>query len=142
VSAWVKVNTLPTGNWAVVAQDGTSVSGFCLGYWQGAGWTFRFADTDATNPSWTSIQGGAAQPGAWTNLVGVYNATTHTAQFYVNGTPAGSTSYTPSWSATGHFTIGRDLYNGSPTDYMTGSIADVQTWNTALTSAQVTALYP
>lgn len=80
---------------------------------------------------WGSTAPSKAQPGVWTNLVAVYNATTKTAQLYVDGTLAGSTIYT-AWSATVPFTIGRDKYSGSPADDLAGSIADVQTWNNAL----------
>lgn len=143
VSAWAKLSYLPSVNETVVAQDGTTASGFYLMYniYCGGCWELEFANTDTTYPGFAaSAKGPLAQPGVWTNLVAVYNATTKTAQLYVDGTLAGSTSYT-AWSATGPFTIGRDKYNGSPDDYLAGSIADVQTWNNALTAAQVASVY-
>jgi RHS repeat-associated protein len=140
VSAWVNVNTMPTGNWAVAAQDGSNVSGFALGYWSGSGWTFRFANSDVQNASFTSTTGPAAQPGTWTHLVGVYNAVTNTGSLYINGTLSGSFAITP-WSANGPFTIGSDEWNGQPADNLDGSIANVQAYPYALSASQVSQLY-
>jgi len=143
VSAWVKINTPADYNQAVLAQDGNVNSGFYLGVnsYCGDCWDFYFAGSDTTNPAFgTPAEGPAAQPGIWTDLAAVYDAGTQTAQLYVNGILTGTTTVT-TWPATGSFTIGQDLYNGAASDFIDGSIADVQTWNTALTPAQISAMY-
>lgn len=148
VSAWVKLSTapgsqsLPARNEAVAAQDGTTDSGFYLGYNYAAGgiWDFYFTNTDTTDPSsWTRAAGPPATAGTWTHLVGVYNASAQTITLYVNGAQAASTSFTSAWNATGAFTIGRSKYNGNSTDALNGTVADAQTWQTALTAAQAAA---
>ena len=145
VSAWVKLNPAAgsdapaTHNQAAAAQDGTQDSGFYLGYnYASEGdWSFYFANSDTTNPAFTGAYGPVASAGIWTHLVGVYNATTATATLYIDGTQAATTTLTSPWNATGAFTIGRSHYNGAATDYLDGTIANVQTWPTALTASQI-----
>ncbi len=141
VSAWVKLDTLPGQNETVLGQDGTIDSAFYLGYNSGCGgcWAFQLPATNTTSPAFDNAFGSAAQPGVWTNLIGVYNAANTTASLYVNGILSATTTVT-GWSATGPFTIGRARYNSSAGNYLNGSIADVQTWTSALTAAQISAL--
>jgi lysophospholipase L1-like esterase len=130
VSAWVNLSSLPTQNATVAAQDGSTDSGFYLGYdyAHGGDWAFYFADSDTTSPTYTYVYGPAAVAGVWTQLTGIYNADTGDIQLYVNGTLAASASYTPSWSATGAFTVGRDLVNGAQGDFFPGLISDVRAY--------------
>jgi Concanavalin A-like lectin/glucanases superfamily len=141
VSAWVKLDSLPGQNETVVGQDGGTDSGFYLGYNSSCGgcWAFQLPATDAASPALDNAFGSAAQPGVWTNLIGVYNAATTTASLYVNGILSATTSVT-GWSATGPLTVGRAFYNGAKTNYLNGSVADVQAWTSALTAAQISAL--
>lgn len=135
VSAWVYLNSLPTHNAAVAAQDGTTNGGFYLGYnyVNNGDWSFYFAKSDDTDPGFTpGVYGPKAVAGVWTQLTGVYNAELGEIQLYVNGVLAGSTAYTPTWSATGPFTVGRDLYNGAQTDFFPGLISDVRAYNDTL----------
>jgi hypothetical protein len=139
VSAWVKLSSLPTRNAAVAAQDGTNASGFYLGYnyaHSGTGvWAFYFAGSDVSNPAVTGAYGPASASAlapavnAWTLLTGVYNGSTGAIQVYVNGTLAASATYTPAWSASGAFTVGRSKFNGSATDYFPGEISDVRAYS-------------
>ncbi|MBS2963972.1 hypothetical protein KGA66_13025, partial [Actinocrinis puniceicyclus] len=142
VSAWVKLSST-THNAVVAAQDGTTESGFYLGYGTASGgeWNLYFMASDTTNPAW---QPQAAATGAttnWTHLVGVYNAATKTAQLYVNGALAATATGITTWNAAGAFTLGRDLYNGNPADYFPGEISNAQDWDYALSAPQITALY-
>jgi hypothetical protein len=147
VSAWVKLDlapgtqSLPARNQAAVAQDGSQDSGFYLGYnyVQSGDWDFYFANSDTANPDFTDAVGSAAAADTWTHLVGVYDAASHTATLYVNNVKAASVSYASAWNATGDLTIGRSKYNGFGTDALNGTVADVQTWQTALTAAQAAA---
>jgi hypothetical protein len=133
VSAWVKLSSLPTHNAAVAAQDGTNDSGFYLGYnyAHSGDWAFYFADSDTTSPSFTGAYGPAAVAGSWTHLVGIYNADAGEIWLFVNGVQVGSATFTPSWSGTGPFTVGRDLYNGAQGDFFPGEISDVRAYNNA-----------
>lgn len=142
VSAWAKLSST-AHNAVAVAQDGTSDSGFYLGYSTGGGgtWTAYFMAADTTSPAWQgSISAPGATAGTWTHLVEVYDAVGHTAYLYVNGTLAGSATGITLWNATGPLTIGRDKYNGNVADFFPGEISDVQTFGTALNAAQVRTL--
>jgi hypothetical protein len=141
VSAWVKLSSLPTHNAAVAAQDGTNDSGFYLGYSyaHSGDWAFYFASGDVTSPAFTGAYGPAAVAGTWTLLTGIYNASTGAIQLYVNGTLAASTTYTPSWSATGAFTVGRSKYNGSPADYFPGEVSDVRAYSRSALASRIAA---
>jgi hypothetical protein len=146
VSAWVNLSALPTRNATIAAQDGTVNSPFYLQYNYSHSnspiWGLAFSNTDTANPAFAgSVLSTAPATTGWTHLVGTYDASTHTAQLYVNGTLANTTTGVNPWAATGAFTIGRGLYNGNPTDRTPGMISNVQAWNYALTAPQVTALY-
>jgi RHS repeat-associated protein len=142
VSAWVKLNSITAGNQTVLSQDGTTNGGFYLMYntYYGNGWSLAFANSDTSGSAVSGVWGPAGQAGTWTYLTGVYNASSHTATLYVNGTSVGSISYT-GWNATGPFTIGRGLYQGSDADYLGGTVANVQTYPYALSASQVSQLY-
>lgn len=134
VSAWVNLSSLPTHNATVAAQDGSTESGFYLGYdyAHGGDWAFYFAGSDASSPTYTYAYGPAAVAGTWTHLVGIYNAQSGAIWLYVNGAMVGSATFTPSWSATGPFTVGRDLTNGTQGDFFPGLISDVRAYNDAV----------
>jgi hypothetical protein len=144
VSAWVKLSNLPTQNATVIAQNGTTASAFYLQYnyahSNAPGWAFKVAQGDITDAplAGPNIAGATTD---WTHLVGVYNAVTHTAQLYVNGVLAGTATGVTGWAATNPLVIGAAEFNGADTDHLPGLLSDVQAWNYALTSDQVTGLY-
>jgi hypothetical protein len=101
-----------------------------------------FMTADTTNPAWQpqAIDTGAATTN-WTQLVGVYNPASKTAQLYVNGTLAATATGITTWNATGDLTVGRDLYNGNHADFFPGEISNVETFNYPMTAAQINDLY-
>jgi hypothetical protein len=142
VSGWVNLTTLPSSTKAVVAQDGTTASAFSLQYDYSNGtprWAFAVTATDSATPGGNTAYSTTATTG-WTHLVGVYNAATHTATLYVNGTKAATVADT-AWASSGATTIGRAMSGGSPVNYLPGKLSHLQTWNYALADTQVTALY-
>jgi hypothetical protein len=145
VSAWVNLSSLPTHNGTIISQDGTQNSPFKLQYnYTNANspeWVFGMPTSDTANPGIRYWARSPVLANTWTHLVGVYNAAAKTYQFYVNSSLVGSAPSVTSWSATGALTVGRGKYNGSYGEYFPGMISDVQAWNYALTSDQVTALY-
>jgi hypothetical protein len=144
VSAWADPSSLGTSNQTVVGQEGTQNSAFYLqfNYHSGQpGWALAFSNGDTAGPTFTTAYAAGATANTWTHLVGVYNASTHTAQLYVNGTLAATATGVTPWSATADLTVGRGLYDGNQTDYTNGSISDVQAYNYALNANQVSALY-
>ncbi|MEU9446441.1 FG-GAP-like repeat-containing protein [Streptomyces sp. NPDC048304] len=134
VSAWVKPESLAG---TVLSQKGSSTSGFAL-YADATSktWRFKMPQSDSTSASvdTATATGLAAQIGAWTQLTASYDASAGTMTLYVNGKQAATATHTSKWSATGAFTIG----NGSAA--FTGSIANVSTYQQALTGAQVASL--
>nr|WSX51533.1 LamG domain-containing protein [Streptomyces sp. NBC_00974] len=141
VSAWAKLDDLTTGR-TVLSQDGKNVYGFVLYYAAGTGWAFARPRADATPLAYDRAVSApsAAVAGAWTHLVGVYDAQDAELRLYVNGTLAQEVPYGSPWEATGPLQIGRHKY-GSQYDYeFKGGIDDVQVYGEALTAAQVSAV--
>ncbi|MFE4621867.1 LamG-like jellyroll fold domain-containing protein [Streptomyces mirabilis] len=134
VSAWVKPETL---GGTVLSQKGTNTPGFALST-DAASKTWRFqmpqSDTSSPTEDTATATGLTAQSVAWTHLTATYDASAGTMTLYVNGKQAATASHTSKWNATGAFTIG----NGNA--YFTGRIADVNTYQQALTGPQVAAL--
>ncbi len=145
VAAWVRLTS--TEKLRVVAsQDGTNASGFRLQFQNRSDtWQLVIPNTDTTSPSESFAIGTAAGTaptlGAWTFLVGVYDAASKTATLYVNGIPAGSTGVGSTFNAAGPFLMGRGMYSATHTFYWAGDLAQVQALTSALTGAQVKALY-
>ncbi|NUS54180.1 MAG: DUF2510 domain-containing protein [Streptomycetaceae bacterium] len=139
VSAWAKLGDL-SGNNTVVAQDGNSVSGFYLHFNKTAGtWAFVRTSEDTASPSgwYTALATAPAQKDTWTQLTGVYDATTGQITLYVNGQAQKSAAAPQTWNATGPLTIGRAKSNA---DLFHGSIADVEVFDRVLTPAEIQSL--
>ncbi|MFD3537031.1 LamG-like jellyroll fold domain-containing protein [Streptomyces sp. NPDC058664] len=142
VSAWAKLSDLTSGR-TVLSQNGDHVYGFVLYYAAGTGWVFARPRADVA-PVQTFDRAvsapSAAVAGAWTHLVGVYDAQAAKLRLYVNGALAQEVPYTSPWESTGPLQIGRHGY-GTDYDYeFKGGIDDVQVYAEALTSAQITAV--
>ena len=141
----MKLSSLPTHNATVAGQDGTQNSPFYLQYnyanTGSPGWSMSFTKSDTANSTFWNANVSGATANTWTHLVGTYDATTKTAQLYVNGTLAATATDVTSWNAANAFTIGRSLYNATDTDFFPGLISTVQAWNYALTPNQIIALY-
>jgi RHS repeat-associated protein len=160
VSAWVDpTQTFTAGSPTAVSQDGVisttnqngqttyANSGFTLGitgagFGSGGNWSFSRPLTTANNSTFaTAKSSGAASYGTWTHLVGVYNASTGTMTLYVNGTAVGTATDTTPAGSYGVLAIGRAETPSGTTGQFLGAISDVQVYQQALTSSQVSALY-
>ncbi|HEX6684811.1 MAG TPA: LamG-like jellyroll fold domain-containing protein [Candidatus Limnocylindrales bacterium] len=150
VSTWVRLSRTPAGTWTVLAQDGTTVSGFYLGVRQKTTggpyhWTFQMHTTDAAGPTarTDSINPiAAADVGAWVHLIGVYDAVRGEIRLYVNGVPQLTVPRaTTPWQATGPLTVGRARYNGGPVDFFPGTVDAVRAYQGALTDAQALKVF-
>ncbi len=140
VSAWVKPEALGS---TVLSQNGTHTSGFAL-YTDAATQTWRFemptSDTGSPTEDIAIGTGRTAQIGAWSHIAATYSASTGRTDLYVNGMDIANTTHTSAWNATGAFTIGAYLNNGSRAGYFQGSIADVKIYKQALAAPQISAL--
>jgi hypothetical protein len=138
VSARLWMNNLPSsGEYeTVVSQDGGG--GNSSGFW-----------LQSNSSCWDlAVQGASADaegcvtPVAqqWTNLVGVVNVASGQILLYVNGKETGSASITSLTGANGPLVIGRAEWQGNPADSFVGAIADVEYFDTALSTQQVQLL--
>ncbi|GLZ34638.1 hypothetical protein Lesp02_68250 [Lentzea sp. NBRC 105346] len=115
VTTWVKL----TGD---TDQTVISQPGFRLGY-------------DSASHKWVFSPGSAlsdapAAPGAWTHLIGVYDAARHEARLYVNGKAQQPVAATAT-DAPGDFQIG---------SAWRGDVSEVKVWNRTLTAAEIAEL--
>jgi len=145
VLAWA--NLAAIGAWEVVlSEDDTTGSLFGLKL-RGDGsnqFDFDAERTDVTSPAFVVAQSTTvAQTSTWVHLAGVYDATGNgTLTLYVNGAvQANAAVGQPLLSATGHLLVGRGLYNGVQGSYVHGTVDEVAVYGTALTGAQVAAVY-
>ena len=145
VSAWANLNSIPTRDTTVAAESGNEAAGFYLQYNSYyKNWCMVFMTSDVANAGGYGTQAcGSTAPtaGSWYHLVGTYDAISHTAALYVNGSLAGTASGITNWSATGPVTIGAAKYNATLTDYFPGDISDVETFDAPLSATQVGNLY-
>jgi large repetitive protein len=144
VSAWANLSSL-AANSTLVSQNGAVENGFELHYATTLGWSFSRMSADSTSHTTANATTGTitAPTGVWTHVVGVFNAATGTVSVYVNGVnnPADNATMTTPWNATGPLQIGRRLNGGAYGEYLTGSVANVQVYNRALSGSEVAALY-
>ncbi|MCG6498722.1 LamG-like jellyroll fold domain-containing protein [Kitasatospora sp. A2-31] len=144
VAAWVKLGN--TGGYqTVLSQAGNERSPFYLQYSPAYGkWVFNLASSDQLRPAayYTAVDSEQPQVGAWTHLVGTYNAGTESATLYVNGRAAGSAKVPSSWKATGSLNIGGETtsrYPG-PDARLNGAVGDVRVYPYAFTDQQANTL--
>ncbi|MFD0631707.1 carbohydrate binding domain-containing protein [Catenulispora yoronensis] len=136
VAAWVKLaagaNT--GGSQTVVAQNGDNERGFFLGYDRGTqSWKFDMQPTDGATFSPVSVKSQpltGSQFSGWNHLAGVYNASAHTMNLYVNGVLVASAPFTATTSFTGSMVIGGAAkWQTIDTDFLNGDISDVVVYN-------------
>jgi hypothetical protein len=142
IAAWVNMTGQPAGNAVIVAQNGTVEDGFRIEYNQADDYIdFVLPAADISNSAQASLQCGSAHDG-WLRIVATYNAADHTASC-LSGPYGDLMDYitgVTTFSASGPYTMGRGLHNGSPTDYFPGSISDLRVWNYALSGDQAGVL--
>ncbi|WP_158819155.1 LamG-like jellyroll fold domain-containing protein [Streptomyces sp. NRRL S-623] len=137
VSAWAKADP-EAGISAVLAQDGTVISGAMLWY-NAPDRTWRFGMPRADGPDWNVdqvISRTQAVPGVWTRLTGVHDAVAGTITLYVDGAPAGTVAHTATWAANGPFVVGRDLVKGRANAFWDGQVRGVEAYDYPMTAAQ------
>lgn len=140
VSSWVKLDPQHPGSTATaVSQLGASIPGFQLSYVDTNRWSFG---TGVTDPASANVAAsspvGLPQPGAWTHLTGVYDATVNTLRLYVNGTLVGTaqrSEHRP--NITGEIRIGDA---GPAKQRWKGSVDEVRVYDRALVGDEIRAL--
>lgn len=144
LSAWAYLSgsSLPATDAVVVSQDGANASAASLRYdATDQKWAFTMSTQDATSTTQLkALSQFTPTLGAWTHLVGIYNANTRSLALYVNAAANGTATWptgTASWTPTGPLTIGAST--GS--DFFPGNLCEIQAWNYALSPDQTSALY-
>ncbi|GAA4217732.1 LamG domain-containing protein [Actinocatenispora rupis] len=153
VAASLKVTTFGDTNQTAVAQSGSAISGFYLGFRPSTGspaWGFAAVDADADHgATWRTAQSPTLidenDKDSWVQLVGVYDAAAGKLILYVDGERVRDVDRTTSWNATGPLTVGGGRWaptggTSSVTDFWNGAIDDVHLYAGALTDAQVSAM--
>lgn len=145
VSAWVKLDKMPTAPAIVASQTGNDAPGFEL-YYSGSldRWVFNQYAED--KPGATPVRAMAAQPGdakadRWTHLVGSYSSTDDKLALYVDGKLEGETAYSTPWEARRGFQLGAGSYGGGARSaFFPGSIDEVQVFDKPLAVEEVALL--
>ncbi|MEV7342321.1 LamG-like jellyroll fold domain-containing protein [Streptomyces sp. NPDC093544] len=145
VAAWVKLDKIPDGVAVIAAQPGNYAPGFELYYSKGYDrWVFNqyTADTATATPV-RAMQpaAGGAKAGEWVHLVGTYGTGSDLLSLYVNGTLAGTTSYSTPWDARRGLQIGAGNIEGGAVSHFPGTIDDVRLYEKPLSATEVSDLY-
>lgn len=145
VSAWVKLDEIPTNAAVIATQPGNHSPGFELYYSVGYNrWVFNQYTSDTPGASIARAmapQAGGVNANEWTHLVGVYSGGDKELRLYVNGTLVGSTPYTTAWDARRGLQIGAANLNGSVTNYFPGSIDELRIFDKPVSATEVTRLH-
>lgn len=145
VSAWVKLDRMPTTAAIVAAQPGNSAPGFELYYSHDYDrWVFNQYSADsptATPVRAMSATAGGVAAGQWYHLVGTYDYVADVMSLYVNGTLMGTKAYSTAWDARRGLQIGAGIYSGVPASFFPGTIDDVRIYDKALVATDVAHLY-
>ncbi|MBB5112143.1 RHS repeat-associated protein [Micromonospora echinospora] len=142
VSAWVRAGNL-TATQTALGQGGTKNAAFSLQYNSSlAKWAFSAPATDVASPSTTysATSATAVAANTWVHMVAVFDAATKRMSLYVNNVAGTSvTNPTPFASATG-MTIGGNSWSTGGSTFV-GSVDNVQAYQRALSTAEVSTLY-
>jgi signal peptidase I len=142
VAAWVYLTDAVNTDYNIaVSQNGTTVSGFFLGFRGDVrNWSFAMLPSDAIGTAAVSSYGGSVALNTWVQLTGVYTASSRQLQLFVNGVACTATTRSAAWNATGALVAGAGRYSGSQTYFWHGQLDDVRTYQRALSASEVSTL--
>ncbi|WP_344192057.1 LamG-like jellyroll fold domain-containing protein, partial [Acrocarpospora corrugata] len=132
-AAWLQWSD-KDGDYTVAEQRGTHQAPFRLGNTAEHGLVFTFTSADATDATIEGVLSEVEPPvDEWFHLAATYDAATRTATLYLNGAQAGTAQLSfPVWDAQASLRIGTA---------MVGGIDEVEVYQRALSSADVSDLY-
>ncbi len=141
ISAWVNLNSLSTTQ-TFVSIDGTNTSGFYLQYRSDTGdFAFtRLASDSTTAAAYQASSTAAPATGQWYNLIGVNDVATSQILLYVNGVLQSTISYSGGWQANGATVIGGGLSAGVRSQFVNGSIDQVQFFDSPVSADEAGAI--
>ncbi|MGC9400243.1 MAG: LamG-like jellyroll fold domain-containing protein [Anaerolineae bacterium] len=138
VAAWAKVTGGSGYRSVLTSREGTPPRGYMLYATPSNTWELWVGN----GSDWVSLNGGAIAANAWTHLAGVYNATTQTLIFYVNGKEAARQSgvtFAPNTQFP--LRIGAGATEGDPQFHFTGLIDEVHVYEDARDAGQINQLF-
>ncbi|MFJ6009413.1 LamG-like jellyroll fold domain-containing protein [Streptomyces halstedii] len=146
VSAWAKLDQVPSQAATVVAQLGTNRPGFELYYSKTSNrWGFTQYSADVPGASQIRAvqpEGTTARVGEWVHLVGVHDPTADTLTLYVNGVKAATVAQSKPFYAGGKVQVGAlDIDGGQRIQYFPGTIDDVRFFDRVMAPAEVNQLF-
>lgn len=140
VAAWVNLAATGTPE-TMLVQQATTNSAFYLEY-NGSTWQFAVPTADTSLPPITRVTSTApATAGAWTHLIGTYDAGSGRVSLYVNGTLNSTGTVANSIASTSIFAMGRGLWNGVLINRFTGSMANVRVYQQSVSDSQAASIY-
>lgn len=145
VSAWVKLDKIPTATADVALIPGNNAPGMELYYSTTYGWSFnQYKSDDASAGLARADQGDTSKvkAGTWTHLVGSYSnsASTHQLQLFVDGVLAETVSYDAPWIARRGLLVGGKNFTGTPSALFPGTIDELQIFDKPLAQDEVDKL--
>lgn len=144
ISAWFWAYTAPGGSsgsanqrWAVVVK-----AGFHMGLaYESNKFTMRHY-LDLAGPSLRAVTSSATYGlNTWHHVAGVVDRTGGTVTLYVNGAPAGTTTFTPNTAALDYGATRFRIGKGSSNWAADGKVDQVRIYNLALSAAEISDLY-
>ncbi|WP_212827134.1 LamG-like jellyroll fold domain-containing protein [Catellatospora sp. TT07R-123] len=140
VAAWVRLAD-NTQTRKILGTSGDQQNPFDLRYDSTGAWKFTMkngdvADAGFVGPASTSTPA----VNTWTHLAGVFDATTKTMRLYVNGVQEGTDTVSTPFSTVGPLVIGAGMFNGSRGNYWKGEIDDVQLYQKALSTSEISGI--
>ena len=137
--SWVNFSSVSSWD-AVVSYNGANVAVFTLQRDNAGQFSLDMRSTDSTSATLYHVIGSTTvATGTWYHVCGVFDGSK--SHLYVNGTEEGTAqTISSTWNASGHLTIGTNIYSAALGDYANGTIDDVRVYNIGLTAAQVKQL--
>ena len=142
ISAWVRLADKGSFSRVIVAQAGTNLSAFYLGWDCGSDrWAFTMPTPDTSgSATWQYVLSTASPPtGTWVHLTGVYDQSNASVRLYVNGVSQGVRTGVSTWHAGGALRIGEGKENTFQR-WWSGSIDDVRVYHGVLSDTQIAFL--
>ncbi|WP_051451236.1 protein kinase domain-containing protein [Actinospica robiniae] len=145
IGVWVTMQgpTSTSSGWqTVVAQRGTKVEGAAIEYDPTANrWAFDMPQSDSDLASVDAVLSHSAPvKTTWYHIIATYDGRSHVMSLYVNRQLQGTSVHATDWLAGGKLSIGSGLADGGESNWLDGSLSDVQVWNKALSSDEVGGL--
>ncbi|MDH6193230.1 hypothetical protein M2168_006348 [Streptomyces sp. CZ24] len=145
VSAWVKLDKIPTATADVALVPGNNAPGLELYYSTTYGWSFnQYKSDDASGGLVRADQGDTSKvkAGVWTHLAGSYSSTNDQLQLFVDGKLVKSVAHSTPWEARRGLQIGgKNFTGGAPVSLFPGTIDSVQVFDKPLAQDEIDKLH-